>query len=131
LTLLWTASTDDFGVTGYVVYQKVGSADRTQIGTTDGDTTSFAVTGLTVGTTYVFNVEAIDAAVNHSTPAAVTITVDAPAGGGSSSSGCTHGTASGLALVLPALWLLAARRRQSANDALLAGPGETGRAPGA
>ena len=133
LTLLWTASTDDFGVTGYAVYEKVGSAARTQLGTTDGDTTSFAVSGLVAGTTYVFNVEAIDAAGNHSTPAAstVTLTPEGSGGGSSSSSGCAHGTASGLALVLPALWLLAARRRWSANDALLAGPGETGRAPGA
>jgi hypothetical protein len=116
LTLTWTASTDDFGVTGYAIYQQVGSAARTQIGTTDGDTTSFAVSSLVAGTTYVFNVEAIDAAANHSTSAAktVTITAEVPSGGGSSSSGCAHGTASGLALVLPALWLLGARRRRAA-----------------
>jgi chitodextrinase len=60
LTLLWTASTDNVGVTGYDVY--LGS---TNIGHTAGGT-SFGVTGLTCGTSYSFSVAAYDAAGNSS-----------------------------------------------------------------
>ncbi len=77
LTLSWSASTDNVGVTGYEVYQ--GGA---KIGETAS--TTFNVTGLTASTTYSFTVRAKDAAGNlsaASNPAAVTT----PASGG----GCT------------------------------------------
>ncbi|MBF9127466.1 glycoside hydrolase family 9 protein [Plantactinospora sp. S1510] len=71
-TLGWTASTDNVGVTGYRVYQEAGATD-TLLATVAG--TSYAVTGLTSGTTYQFYVVAVDAAGNvsaASTPVSVT-----------------------------------------------------------
>jgi chitodextrinase len=110
VTLAWGASTDDIAVTGYVLYGKVGSADRTQLGTVNGSTTIFNVTGLSPGTTYALSVEATDAAGNHSAPAQTTVTtVDDSSSGG----GCGHGTPFGLALPVLALWLLFVRRRRA------------------
>jgi chitodextrinase len=62
LTLDWTASTDDVGVTGYDVYRngtKVGSSI----------TPKYVASGLTCGTTYTFAVAAFDAAGNRSVQA--------------------------------------------------------------
>ena len=55
LTLSWTASTDNVGVTGYDVYQ--GATKLTTV-----TTTSYNVTGLTANTAYTFSVKAKDAA---------------------------------------------------------------------
>ncbi|SEE01333.1 Por secretion system C-terminal sorting domain-containing protein [Tenacibaculum sp. MAR_2010_89] len=60
LTLNWTASTDNVGVTGYDVFR--GS---TKIGSTT-TATSYNVTGLTANTAYSFTVKAKDAAGNVS-----------------------------------------------------------------
>ncbi|WP_428743514.1 GEVED domain-containing protein [Tenacibaculum sp.] len=59
LTLNWSASTDNVGVTGYDVYQ-----GATLIGSATGTTSN--VTGLTAATTYTFSVKAKDAAGNVS-----------------------------------------------------------------
>ena len=59
LSLSWTASTDNVGVTGYDVYQ-----GDTMITSISG--TSHSVTGLTANTTYTFKVKAKDAAGNIS-----------------------------------------------------------------
>ena len=59
LTLSWTASTDNVGVTGYDVYQ--GATKLTTV-----TTTSYNVTGLTANTAYTFSVKAKDAAGNIS-----------------------------------------------------------------
>ncbi len=59
VNLAWNASTDNVGVTGYIIYQ--GS---TSLGTTTG--TSAQITGLTAGTSYSFSVKAQDAAGNIS-----------------------------------------------------------------
>ena len=55
LSLSWTASTDNVGVTGYRMFQ-----GGTQVGTPG--TTSYAFTGLSCGTTYSLGVAAVDAA---------------------------------------------------------------------
>ncbi|WP_233487123.1 GEVED domain-containing protein [Tenacibaculum sp. E3R01] len=60
LTLNWTASTDNVGVTGYDVFR-----GATKIGSST--TTSYNVTGLTASTAYTFTVKAKDAAGNIST----------------------------------------------------------------
>ncbi len=72
VSLTWTASTDNVGVTGYDVYRgstKVGSPS----------TTSFTDTGLTPSTAYTYTVRARDAAGNTSTasaPLSVTTSAD-------------------------------------------------------
>ncbi len=63
LTLSWTASTDNVGVTGYDIYQ-----GTTRLGTTAS--TSANITGLTANTAYTFTVRAKDAADNESTASA-------------------------------------------------------------
>lgn len=59
VTLSWTASTDNIGVTGYNVYQ--GTTLKTTV-----STTSASITGLTASTAYSFSVKAKDAAGNIS-----------------------------------------------------------------
>ncbi len=61
VTLNWTASTDNVGVTGYDIYQN-GIKINTSLITTN----TFNVTGLTVATAYQFYVNARDAANNTS-----------------------------------------------------------------
>jgi hypothetical protein len=63
MTLSWSPSTDNVGVTGYEVFR-----NGTSIGTTA--TTSIGVTGLSAGTTYSMTVRARDAAGNGSSPSA-------------------------------------------------------------
>ena len=55
LTITWASSTDNAGVTGYVVYR-----DGIPVGNTAG--TTFNDSGLTTVTTYVYTVAAYDAA---------------------------------------------------------------------
>ena len=59
VSLSWTASTDNVGVTGYNVYQ-----GATLLGTST--TNSYSVTGLAASTAYSFSVKAKDAAGNVS-----------------------------------------------------------------
>ncbi|WP_271750568.1 fibronectin type III domain-containing protein [Cohnella sp. JJ-181] len=75
VSLSWTASTDNVGVTGYNVYN--GS---TLAGSTTGATT-FTVTGLAASTAYSFTVKAKDAAGNlSSASSALSVTTNAAAG---------------------------------------------------
>ncbi|WP_421872264.1 M4 family metallopeptidase [Marinoscillum sp.] len=72
LTLSWSASSDNVGVTGYNVYQ--GS---TNIGTVTGTTAN--ITGLTSGTSYSFYVTAVDAASNESNASnTINVTTSSP-----------------------------------------------------
>ena len=64
ITLSWSASTDNLGVTGYRLYR-----GGSQVGTTSG--TSYTFGGLSCGTTYVLGVAAVDAAGNVSSTASV------------------------------------------------------------
>jgi chitinase len=76
VSLTWTASTDNVGVTGYDVYQGATLA-LTVTGTTA------TVTGLAASTAYTFTVAAKDAAGNISPQSAgVTATTQATSGGG-------------------------------------------------
>lgn len=61
VSLMWSASTDNVGVTGYRVYK--GSE---LVATVSGTTTDYVVTGLSAETTYSFTVYAVDAAGNVS-----------------------------------------------------------------
>lgn len=76
VSLSWTASTDNVGVTGYDVYQ--GTA---LVGSTTGATT-YTVAGLAASTAYSFTVKAKDAAGNVSAASgALSVTTDAPPSG--------------------------------------------------
>ncbi|MFF4650613.1 glycoside hydrolase family 6 protein [Streptomyces sp. NPDC001380] len=79
VSLSWTASTDDTGVTAYDVYR-----GGTKVGTTAG--TSYTDTGLTAATAYSYTVKARDAAGNTSAASTALSVTTAPSGGGS---GCT------------------------------------------
>ncbi|QMU80431.1 glycoside hydrolase [Streptacidiphilus sp. PB12-B1b] len=85
VSLSWTASTDNVGVTGYDVYR-----GGTRVATVTSDT-GYTDTGLTAGTAYSYTVDARDAAGNVSAAsAAVTATTaSSGGGGGTGSSGCT------------------------------------------
>ena len=74
LTLSWTASTDNVGVTGYDVYQ-----DGIKINPSNITATSYNVSGLTAGTAYSYFVRAKDAAGNESAAsAALSVITNAP-----------------------------------------------------
>jgi cellulose 1,4-beta-cellobiosidase len=75
VSLTWTASTDNVGVTGYDIYR--GS---TLAGTSA--TTSFTDTGLTASTQYTYTVKAFDAAGNLSPASAAVTATTGSAGGG-------------------------------------------------
>ena len=62
VSLSWTASTDNVGVTGYTIYR-----GTTVAGTVGGTTLAFTDTGVSAGTTYSYTVVASDAAGNKST----------------------------------------------------------------
>jgi chitodextrinase len=79
VSLSWTASTDNVGVTGYDVYR--GS---TLAGTSAG--TTFTDSGLTPSTAYTYTVKAYDAAGNLS-PVSSSVTARTQSGG--SNAGCT------------------------------------------
>jgi large repetitive protein len=66
INLSWNASTDDVGVTGYLIEDCVGAGCSTfaRIVTVPG--TTYSVTGLTANTSYTFQVKATDAAGNFS-----------------------------------------------------------------
>ena len=66
----WTASTDNVAVTGYTVY-KNGVSDGTS------GTTSYALSGLSCGTTYTVSVDAFDAAGNRSSQASISAATSA------------------------------------------------------
>ena len=75
VSLSWTASTDNVGVTGYRLF-----VNGTQVGTATG--TSYSFGGLTCATTYTLGVAAYDAAVNVSGTATKSVTTAACTGGG-------------------------------------------------
>ncbi|MGC4000322.1 MAG: alpha-amylase family glycosyl hydrolase [Anaeromyxobacter sp.] len=63
VTVTWSASTDDHGVSGYEI-TRTGGAEGAVVATSAS--TSFTVSGLTASTTYHFTVKAFDAAGNQS-----------------------------------------------------------------
>ena len=68
INLGWGASTDNVGVTGYLVErcQGAGCSTFAQIGTAAGTTTTYNDTGLITNTSYSYRVRATDAAGNLS-----------------------------------------------------------------
>lgn len=86
ISLAWSASTDNVGVTGYQILRAPGTSGGTftQVGT--ATTTSFVNSGLTANTTFRYQVRAVDAAGNAS---AVSNTVTATTQTGGTSGGCS------------------------------------------
>ena len=82
LTMGWSASTDNVGVTGYDVYR-----NGTKIATTGSSATSYTYTALTCNTTYTVGLVAFDAAGNRSNLAEAT--------GPMSTSACSTASATG------------------------------------
>jgi hypothetical protein len=78
-TLTWPASTPGSNpIASYKVFQQGSGGSTTLAGTTSS--TSLSLTGLTIGTTYTYNVEAVDSQGNPSLPSPpVTFTVPPPA----------------------------------------------------
>jgi cellulose 1,4-beta-cellobiosidase len=86
VSLSWTASSDNVGVTGYNVYR-----GTTLAGTSA--TTGFTDTGLAASTQYSYTIRAYDAAGNLSAAsAAVTATTQASSGGGGTNTCSPTGT---------------------------------------
>jgi hypothetical protein len=76
VNLAWTASTDNVGVTGYKIYR-----DGTLLNSIPPNPATYADGGLTVGTSYTYQVSAVDAAGNESVlsdPATATPTASPP-----------------------------------------------------
>lgn len=72
LTLTWSAADDQVGVTGYNIFRA-----SALVGTLAGDAATYAVTGLSPGTTYTFKVEAGNALGEWTTDGpSVTITTE-------------------------------------------------------
>ncbi|MER7575784.1 discoidin domain-containing protein [Streptomyces sp. NPDC126514] len=69
VTLAWTASTDNVGVTGYRI-RRITGGTATPIATAAGNATQYTVTGLTAATSYTFDIQALDAAGAISPPSA-------------------------------------------------------------
>lgn len=80
VSLSWSASSDDVGVSGYDVYR-----GATKVGSPTG--TSFTDTGLSPETTYSYTIRARDAAGNVSASSAAVTATTAPGDG--SGAGCT------------------------------------------
>jgi chitodextrinase len=80
VSLSWSPSTDNVGVTGYRVYR-----DGSQVGTATG--TSFTDTGLSAATRHTYAVAAYDAAGNVSAQSASVAATTSQGGGGGA--GCT------------------------------------------
>jgi endoglucanase len=83
VTLSWTASTDNVGVTGYDIFRATGASGGTFASVGTSTSTSFTNTGLTASTTYRYQVRARDAAGNLSafTPAVSVTTTGTTTGG--------------------------------------------------
>jgi mannan endo-1,4-beta-mannosidase len=87
VTLTWTASSDDVGVTGYDVVRVSGDSESPVV---SAATTTASVTGLTADTAYTFAVYARDAAGNRSVRSA-TVKVTTGKDDGTPGRGCSVG----------------------------------------
>jgi chitodextrinase len=73
--LAWTASTDDVGVTGYRVYRNNGTTPLATV----SSGTAYTDSSVAAGTSYIYQVSAVDAAGNESGKASASVTT--PSGG--------------------------------------------------
>jgi chitodextrinase len=71
INLVWTASTDNIGVTGYQVFRCQGAGCTPTVLIATSTATTYIDAGLSPSTTYVYTVAALDAAGNTSGPSGV------------------------------------------------------------
>ena len=91
LWLNWTAAQDNTQVTSYRIYR-----DSNLIATVPGNTSNYYVSGLYSGTSYMFSVQAGDAAGNWSSNGpSVYVTTNPASSGNSGGSGSSNGSGSG------------------------------------
>ncbi|MFF2101929.1 discoidin domain-containing protein [Streptomyces sp. NPDC058202] len=81
VTLVWSVSTDNVGVAGYRIRRLLGGTAM-PVGSVAASVTTFTVTGLAASTSYMFDVQAVDAAGGVSTPSSQ-VTTTTSAGGSS------------------------------------------------
>jgi endo-1,4-beta-xylanase len=86
VSLSWTASTDNVGVTGYQVLRAPGASGGSFAQVGSSTSTSFTNSALSAATTYRYQVRAVDAAGNAS---AVSNTVTASTQSGGGGGGCS------------------------------------------
>ena len=68
VSLSWTPSTDNVGVSNYQIYRGANGATPSLLATTTGSTPSYTDTSVVANTAYTYQVVAIDAAGNSSPP---------------------------------------------------------------
>jgi endo-1,4-beta-xylanase len=81
ISLAWTASTDNVGVTGYQILRAPGASGGSFAQIATSATNSYVNTGLSASTTFRYQVRAVDAAGNASA-VSNTVTAATQAGGG-------------------------------------------------
>jgi endo-1,4-beta-xylanase len=81
ISLAWTASTDNVGVTGYQVLRAPGASGGTFTQVATAPSSNYVNTGLAANTTFRYQVRAVDAAGNASA-VSNTVTVTTQTGGG-------------------------------------------------
>ena len=83
INLSWTGSTDNVGVTGYLVERCAGAscANFAQVGSVAAGVTTYSDVGLQVSTTYIYRVRATDVATLTSAYSAVASAATLAAGG--------------------------------------------------
>jgi hypothetical protein len=75
--LSWTASTDNVGVTGYIVYRSTNGTQGSEVARTAGTATSWADPSFQENVAYTYSIKAFDAANNQSALSALrTLTVN-------------------------------------------------------
>ena len=82
ISLAWTASTDNVGVTGYQILRAPGASGGTFAQIATSTTNSYVNTGLTASTTFRYQVRAVDAAGNASAVSNTVTAATQPGGGG-------------------------------------------------
>jgi len=93
ISLSWTASTDNVGVTSYEILRAPGTTGGTFAPVGTSTTTTFSNTGLSAGQTFRYQVRARDAAMNNS-PVSNTVTGMTQTGGGDTTPPSAPGTLS-------------------------------------
>jgi hypothetical protein len=63
--LTWTASTDNIGVTGYIVYRSTNGTQGSEVARTAGNVTSWSDPSFQENVAYTYSVRAFDAANNQ------------------------------------------------------------------